>query len=338
MTNDLLNMKTTETAKIVSMGSYVPKNILSNADLEEMVETSDEWITKRTGIKERRIASENEAASDMGAKAAKKALENSPIPAEEIDYIIVATMSPDYLSPSTAALVQEELGITHIPAIDIQAACTGFLYGISMAKAYIESGMYRNILVIATEKMSSVIDYTDRGTCILFGDGASAAVISSKGPGLEINHVTLGADGGQADLIIIPSGGSRSPATEQTVSDHSHFVKLEGKEVFKHAVKRMGESGKACLEHENLTIDDLTWVVPHQANLRIIDALAKHLSIPQEIIYKTVHKYGNTSASSIPLALHDLLEEHNVKANDKFLLVAFGAGLTWGGAILTKTP
>ncbi|MEM1282531.1 MAG: beta-ketoacyl-ACP synthase III [Chlamydiota bacterium] len=330
-------MKAPEKAKIISMGSYVPKSILTNTQLEQMVETSDEWILKRTGIKERRIAGKDEAASDMGTEAAKQALSKSPIPAEKIDYILVATMSPDYLSPATAAIIQKNLGLSHIPAIDIQAACTGFLYALSMAKAYVESGMYRNILVIATEKMSFVTDYTDRGTCILFGDGSSAAVISTEGSGLEINTITLGADGGQANLIIVPSGGSRSPATEETVKEQDHFVKLEGKEVFKHAVKRMAESGKICLENENLTIDDLAWVVPHQANLRIIDALAKHLNIPQEIIYKTVHKYGNTSASSIPMALTDLIEEKTIQPNDKFLLVAFGAGLTWGGAVLTQT-
>jgi 3-oxoacyl-[acyl-carrier-protein] synthase III len=331
-------MNTPPKAKIISLGSYVPKNILTNSDLEKMVETSDEWITKRTGIKERRIADKDEATSDMGTEAVKEALKNSPIPAEDIDFIIVATMSPDHLSHSTAAIIQNNIGLGHIPAVDIQAACAGFLYGLSMAKAYIESGMYKNILLVATEKMSSVTDYTDRGTCILFGDGASAAVISSEGPGLKIDYVTLGADGNQADLIIIPSGGSRSPATKQSVEENRHFVKLEGKEVFKHAVKRMGQSGKKCLEHENLTMNDLNWVIPHQANERIIDALVKHISIPQEIVYKTVHKYGNTSASSIPIALGELIQEKGIQPNDKLLLVAFGAGLTWGGAILTQTP
>lgn len=324
-------------AKIVSLGSYVPKNILSNTDLEKMVETSDEWITKRTGIRERRIADRDEAASDMGSEAAKEAISNGEIPHDAIDYIIVATMSPDHLSPSTAAIIQKNLSLGHVPAIDIQAACTGFLYGLSQAKAYIESGMYKNILLVATEKMSSVIDYEDRGTCVLFGDGASAAIISAEGSGLEIDHVALGADGKQADLIIIPSGGSRSPASQENLDNRQHFVKLEGKEVFKHAVRRMAQSGRMCMEKENLSISDLKWVVPHQANLRIIDALVKQMSIPDEIVYKTVHKYGNTSASSVPLALDELIKTHPPKPDDKLLLVAFGAGLTWGAVLLTQS-
>lgn len=324
-------------ARIVSLGSYVPKNVLSNADLERMVETSDEWITQRTGIKERRIADPHEAASDLGTEAARKALSKSPIPADQIDYILVATMSSDHLTPSTAAIIQNNLGIGPIPALDIQAACTGFLYGLSLAKAYIESGMYRNILLVATEKMSFATDYTDRSTCILFGDGASAAVISSEAPGLEINYVSLGADGTLANLIVIPSGGSRSPPTAETVEKNLHFIKLEGKEVFKHAVKRMAQSATHCLERENLAIGDLAWVVPHQANLRIIEALAKVLGVPEEAVYKTIHKYGNTSASSIPLALDGLLQEKEVKPDDKLLLIAFGAGLTWGGALLTQS-
>lgn len=323
-------------ARIVSLGSYVPQRVLSNADLEGMVETTDEWIVKRTGIKERRIAAKDEATSDMGTEAAKRALQKCSMPVEEIDYILVATMSPDYLSPSTAAIIQKNLGLRNVPAMDIQAACTGFLYGLSLAKAYIQSGMYRNILLVAAEKMSSVTDYTDRSTCILFGDGASAAVISAYGPGLEIDYVTLGADGTQAELIVVPSGGSRSPATHETVEQHLHFVKLEGKEVFKQAIKRMQQAGLECLNQQKLAVSDLAWVVPHQANERIIDALAKQLAIPPEIVYKTVHKYGNTSASSIPLALDDLLQEKKIEPNDNLLIVAFGAGLTWGGALLTQ--
>ncbi len=323
-------------ARIVGMGAYLPKRIFKNEEFESMVETSDEWIVTRTGIKERRVAADNEFTSDMGFQAAKEALEKAKMTASEIDLIIMATMSPDYISSSSAAIVQSLLDIPNTPAFDIQAACSGFLYALSTAKAYVESGMYKNILVICSEKMSTYIDYSDRTTCILFGDGAGAAVVSNKGEGLAIDTIAVGADGKGASLISIPAGGVRSPATPQTVAEKMHYIRMEGKEVFKFAVRQMMASAKKCLEDAGLTEGDVRWLVPHQANIRIMEAILKGFEIPNERMYQTIHKYGNTSASSIPIALSELTSNHSLLPNEHILLVAFGAGFTWGAAILTK--
>jgi 3-oxoacyl-[acyl-carrier-protein] synthase-3 len=324
-------------ARIVGLGSYLPKRILTNKDLEQMVDTSDEWIVSRTGMKERRIAEKDECTSDMGFFAAQKALKASGSSPDEIDLIIVATMTGDYITPATAPLIQAKLKACNAAAVDIQAACTGYLYGLSMAKAYVESKQYRTILLIASEKMSSVVNYKDRNTCVLFGDGASAAVIKDQGKGLIIDTVCLGADGELAQLLMIPAGGSRSPATEETVVKGDHFLKMEGKEVFKHAVRRMVAASKECLTKAGLTQEQVGWIIPHQANLRIIEAIAKNFNLPTERVYKIVHKYGNTSASSVAIALDELIQEHSPKADEHLLLVAFGAGLTWAAAILTTT-
>lgn len=323
-------------ARIIGMGSFLPKKVLTNQDLEKMVETTDEWIVSRTGMKERRIAGPDEAPSVMGANAAKIALAESKISVKDVEIIIVATMTPDYITPSTAALVQAQLGASHAAALDIQAACTGFLYGISMAKAYIEAKIYRNVLVIASEKLSTIINYKDRNTCVLFGDGASAALISDRGAGFLLDSLCLGADGELAELLMIPAGGACKPTTCETVAQGLHFLRMEGKEVFKHAVRRMTASAKECLNKAGLTEDQVNWLVPHQANIRIIEALAKSFNIPSEKVYKTVHKYGNTSASSVAIALEELIHEKNILSNEKILLVGFGAGLTWGAAVLTK--
>lgn len=318
------------------MGSFLPGKILTNQDLEKMVETSDEWIVSRTGMKERRIANPDEPPSLMAIHAAQKALEDSQISAGDIDMILVATMTPDYITPSTAALVQAKLGASKAGALDIQAACTGFLYGLSIAKAFIESNLYRNVLVIATEKLSTIIDYKDRNTCVLFGDGASAAVVSGQGTGLAIDSFCLGADGEVSDLLMIPAGGARQPSSLETVSQGLHFLRMEGKEVFKHAVRRMTAAAKECLAKTGLTESQIDWLVPHQANIRIIEALGKSFDISHERVYKTVHKYGNTSASSVAIALEELIHEQPIKDGERILLVGFGAGLTWGALILTK--
>lgn len=323
-------------ARILSVKSYLPRKILTNQDLEKMVDTSDEWIVSRTGMRERRLAEPNEFPSDMGAAAAIKALEAAQISPDKVDMIIVATMSPDYLSPSTANLIQAKLKATHAAAMDIQAACTGFLYALSIAKAFIESNFYKTILVIATEKMSAFIDYKDRSTCVLFGDGAAASVVSDKGPGLKIDTMCLGADGTLADLLKIPAGGSRYPASQETVSQGLHYFKMSGHEVFKHAVRRMTAAARECLEKAGLDESQVSWLIPHQANKRIIDAIAKHFNIAEERVYKTVHKYGNTSASSIAIALDELQEEYMFKEGEHLLLTAFGGGLTWGASVLSK--
>jgi 3-oxoacyl-[acyl-carrier-protein] synthase III len=322
-------------ARIIAMGAYLPERILTNKELEKMINTSDEWIVSRTGIKERRIAGPNEFTSDMGTEAAKKALIKANLTANQIDLILVATMTPDYISSSTAALIQAQLGAT-AAAVDLQAACTGFIYALSIAKAYIDSGMYQNILLIASEKMSTYLDYQDRGTCVLFGDGAAAAVISNTGSGLSIETVCLGADGSLANLGMIQAGGVRYPASKETLEAKMHYFKMDGKEVFKHAVRQMSACAKKCLNAAAVKEEELAWLVPHQANLRIMMALAKGFNLPEERMYKTVHKYGNTSASSIAIALEELIEKHEILAGQHILLVAFGVGLTWGAAVLKK--
>lgn len=324
-----------EKAKIIGLGSYLPERVLSNTDLEKMVETSDEWITTRTGMKERRLAAKDEFTSDMGLQAAKRAIDDAGITAEEIDLILFATLTPDYIFPSTACIIQQHLGAVNAAAMDMQAACTGYLYGLSMAKAYVESGQYKNVLLIAAEKLSSIVNYEDRNTCVLFGDGASACVVGAGKKGYTIENVSLGADGHQCDLLILPAGGSKKPASLETVKDGLHFIQMEGKEVFKHAVRRMESAVKSCLDATGLKEEGISWMVPHQANIRIIEALAKRFKVEKERVYLTIHKYGNTSASSVGIALDELLTEKEVKDGEHIVLFAFGAGLTWGAAALT---
>lgn len=323
-------------ARITGMGSYQPKKVLSNQDLEKMVDTTDDWISSRTGMKERRIAAPDEASSDMGIEAAKKALKASGIDPAEIDLVLVATSTPDHLMPSTAAIIQASVGAENAAAFDLLAACTGFLYGLSTAKAYIESGMYRNVLLVASEKMSSFIDYQDRSTCVLFGDGASAAVISAEGDGFALESVCLGADGSLAEMLIIPGGGSRIPLNEKALNERQQYFKMSGKEVFRHAVRKMSAAAKESLALAGLEENQISWLVPHQANKRIIDALSKRFQIPLDKIGKTVHKYGNTSAASVAMTLEELVTENPIQDGEHLLLVAFGSGLTWGASVITK--
>lgn len=324
-------------ARIIGLGSYLPEKILTNSDLEKLVETSDEWIVSRTGMRERRIAGPSECTSDMGAASAKKALEAAKLAAADLDLILVATMTPDYICPSTAGVIQHLIGATNAAAVDIQAACTGFLYALSMAKAYVESGMYAKILVVASEKMSAFVDYADRNTCILFGDGACSAIVARDGAGWLVETMCLGAEGGLADLVIIPAGGARHPASVETLQAKEHCIKMQGKEVFRHAVRRMKAAAHQCLAQAGLQEKDISWLVPHQANERIVDAIAKAVEIPLEKVFKTVHKYGNTSASSIAIALEELTGKTAFFSGQHILLVAFGGGLTWGAALITKT-
>jgi 3-oxoacyl-[acyl-carrier-protein] synthase III len=332
----VVQAKKDKQARIIGTGSYLPEKILSNHDLEQMVETSDEWITTRTGIKERRLAHSQEFTSDMGVQAAHKALAAAGKQASEIDLILVATLTPDFIFPSTAALIQHALKAPQAAAFDFQAACTGYLYGLSIAKGYIEAGLYKNILLIASEKLSSIVNYQDRNTCVLFGDGAAACVISDEGVGFTIQEVCLGADGELAKLLIQPAGGCRKPASMETVLNHEHCIAMDGKEVFKHAVRRMENAAKECLVKAGLCEEAIGWLIPHQANERIIDAIAKRFGIAEEKVYKTVHKYGNTSASAVAIALDELISEKPIQIGENVLLVAFGAGFTWGAAILSK--
>lgn len=323
-------------ARIIGLGAYLPERVLTNSDLEKMVETSDEWITSRTGMKERRLAAEDEYTSDLGFEAAQRALKDSGLKADEIDLILVATITPDHIFPSTACLIQSRLGATNAAAMDMQAACSGYIYALSMAKAYIESGMHKNILIVASEKLSSIVNYEDRNTCVLFGDGASACVVSGTKPGYVIENVSLGCDGKQSELLILPAGGSKRPASVETVQAGEHFIKMEGKEVFKHAVRRMEGAVMDCLDASGLAKEEISWMVPHQANLRIIEALARRFAVPKEQVYLTIHKYGNTSASSVGIALDELVKENNVRKGERIILFGFGAGLTWGAAALTS--
>lgn len=324
-------------ARITAMASYLPERVLRNSDLEKIVDTTDEWIVTRTGMKERRIAAEGEHTSHMGARAAERALEKAGMDVSEVELVLVATMTPDHFAPSTAALIQDKIGAKNAFAMDFQAACSGYLYGLSMAKAYVESGMYSNVLLVAAEKLSTFMNYKDRDTCILFGDGAAASVITDKGEGMEIRTVDLGTDGSQSDILMIPAGGSGIPTSHETIDGGQHFIKMNGKELFKHAVRRMEGAVKKCLDRNNLREEDISWLVPHQANLRIIDGLAKRFSIPAEKVYVNIHKYGNTSAPSVAIALDELTQEEQVDNGENVMLVAFGAGLTWGSTLLTKT-
>ncbi|MBN1914343.1 MAG: ketoacyl-ACP synthase III [Parachlamydiales bacterium] len=324
-------------AKIVGTGSYLPQKILTNFDLQNMVETSDEWIVTRTGIHERRLAQENEFTSTMGLAAAKKAIDDAQKIPQDIDCIIVATLTPDYIFPSTACLIQHALGING-PAFDMQAACSGYIYGLSIAKAFVENGQYKNVLIVASEKLSSIVDYSDRTTCVVFGDGAAACVVSLEGKGLSIDSVKLGASGEYADLLILPGGGCRHPATHETVDQKMHYLRMKGNEVFKHAIRNMESAVRECLADLHLEESNIDWLIPHQANKRIIDALAKrfsHLS-EEKVVQNVISKYGNTSASSIGIALDELRKEGKVQHHEKIVFTAFGAGFTWGAAIVTN--
>jgi 3-oxoacyl-[acyl-carrier-protein] synthase III len=325
-------------AQIIGTGSYLPTRILTNGDLEKIVQTSDEWIVSRTGMRERRIARADEFTSDMGAAAARAALTDAQLAPEEVDFILVATLTPDYPCPSTACLIQNLIGAKSAGAVDLQATCSGFLYALAIARSFVCSGFYRNVLVIATEKLSAITDYQDRATCILFGDGASACVVSSqtRKKGLVITGIHLGADGEHAELVVVPAGGCRNPPSQQTIERRDHYLHMEGNEVFKHAVRRMEAACKTCLEQAGVAEGEVSWLIPHQANIRIIDAMAKrfeHLS--SERIFKTLHKYGNTSASSVGIALDELCKQREVCSGERLLLTAFGSGLTWGAALLT---
>jgi len=323
-----------------SIGAYVPEKILDNEELSSMVDTSDEWITKRTGIKERHIAAETEYTSDLGVKAAQKAIERSGVAPEDIDMVITATISPDYFCmPSTATIISTKLGLKNVTAFDISAACTGFVYILSIAKAFIESGMKKNVLIIGAEKLSAITDYTDRGTCILFGDGAGAAMISATEDKSEaIIDVHTGADGEYADLLMTPNGGSGSAHDALDEEANSCFMQMKGNETFKVAVRTLTKDVKEILADNNIASEDIVHFVPHQANYRIIKAVGDALKLREEQVVLTVAKYGNTSGASIPMAINDVYENGELKKGELMLLDAFGGGLTWGSALVPFSP
>lgn len=318
---------------IVGVGCYLPPKVLTNKDLEKMVDTSDEWIMKRTGIKERRIADDDTAASDMAKEASEEAIKDAGFKPEEIDLIVVATITPDMPLPSTACILQEKIGAKNAAAFDISAACAGFIYAIATAEAFIKTGLYKNALVVGSEKMSSITDWKDRNTCILFGDGAGAVVLKSVERG-GILSVYLGSDGSKADLLKIPSGGSKSPASKKTIEDRAHYVKMSGSELFKHAVKLMAEAGNKVVSALGFTCDDIDWVIPHQANIRILNAVANRMKLNSKKLYLNIRRYGNMSSASTAVALVEAVKEGRIKKGDIIVLDAFGAGLVWGAMLI----
>jgi len=321
---------------ILATGSYAPARILTNAELTKMVDTSDEWIFSRSGIRERHIAAPDEATSDMAVAAARVALADAHLTAADIDLLIVATVTPDMPVPAVSCIIQAKLGLrTNVACFDLNAACSGFVYALDTASAMLTSGRYRRALVIGAEKLSAITDWKDRTTCVLFGDGAGAVVLGvSHEPGVGLIGTQLGAYGESTDLLCVPKGGSSFPATAESIAAGDHFLKMKGKEVFKIAVRAMEEAARDILEHHHLRADQIELVIPHQANLRIIEAISQYLKVPMERFYVNVDRFGNTSSASIPIALDEARRLGRIKRGDYTLLVAFGAGLTYGSALI----
>ncbi len=323
-------------AAITGCGMYFPERVLSNADLAKMVETSDEWIVTRTGIRERRAAAPGQAASDLAVPASRQALAEAGIAPADLGAIILATMTPDMLFPSSACFLQAALGAVPCAAFDLLAACSGYVYALSMAQALVVSGQARHVLVVASEVLTKFTDYEDRTSCILFGDGAGATVVSAAAPGApgEVLHTTLGADGANSGSMTLPGGGSRYPAGPESLEQRLHYIKLRGREVFQLAVRKIVEVVNQCAEACGITMADISLLVPHQMNLRIIQASSERLGIPMDRVFVNIDRYGNTGAATVPIALHEAHTQGRLKRGDLVVLVTFGAGLSWSGAVL----
>ncbi|OOC64287.1 beta-ketoacyl-ACP synthase III [Paenibacillus ihbetae] len=319
---------------IIGTGKYVPEKILTNQDLEKMVDTSDEWIVSRTGIRERHVAAEHEATSDLAYHAAVNALKSAGMHAEDLELIIVATITPDMFFPSTACLLQDRLGAKKAAAFDLSAACSGFVYGLATATNFVKTGMYNNALVIGVDCLSRITDYSDRNTCVLFGDGAGAAIVGEVPEGRGFQAFDLGAEGAGGAHLYIEAGGSRLPASAETVNTNKHYIYMNGREVFKFAVRVMGSATEAVLAKAGIDKKDIDLFIPHQANIRIIKSAMERLELPEEKVVINVDKYANTSAASVPLALVEAQESGRLKPGDKVLMVGFGGGLTWGSSVL----
>jgi 3-oxoacyl-[acyl-carrier-protein] synthase-3 len=319
---------------IAGVGSYVPERVITNKDLERMVDTTDEWITSRTGIQARRVAATDEFTSDLAANAALRAMKKSGIKPEEIDLIILATITPDMPFPSTACLVQQKIGAYRAAAFDIEAACSGFIFGLEIGQQFIMSRTYNTVLVIGAEKLSSIVNWTDRNTCVLFGDGAGAAILQNRPNTHGLLTACMGSDGQKADLLSMPAGGSRCPASRESVEAGLHYLRMDGKETFKNAVQAMYSAAQEVLRRCEIDIAQIKCIIPHQANLRIIDAVSKRLGANPEQLFINLHKYGNTSAASVAIALDEAVESRRIQRGDLILLVVFGAGLTWGAAVI----
>jgi 3-oxoacyl-[acyl-carrier-protein] synthase-3 len=329
---------TPRSVRITGWGMYAPERRLTNADLERVVDTSDEWIVSRTGIRERRIAARHETTATLAAIAGKRAIAVAGLQPDDIDVILVATLTPDYWMPSTGALVKEAIGNTHAAAMDVAAACSGLVYGYSVADAYLRSGMFKNALVVGSETLSRYLDFSDRGTCILFGDGAGAVVLSAsdeEGGGMQGMELTTDPDG--AYMIWLPSGGSRSPASGQTLARGEHYIRMEGRETYRYATKTMATTALKAIERAGWKPDQIDLFIPHQANVRIIESVAKGLGLPMDKMFVNLDRYGNTSAASVGIALAEAVDSGRIKIGDKIVLVAFGAGLTSGGIALEWT-
>jgi 3-oxoacyl-[acyl-carrier-protein] synthase-3 len=321
-------------ASILGTGRYLPRQVVTNADLAKRIDTSDEWIHSRTGIRQRRIAGEGELPSDMAAEAAKLAMAKAGIEVDQLDAIIVATLTPDYPFPATACVVQHKLGATKAFTFDLQAACSGFIYGLAVAEGLIAAGTARYVLVVGSEKLSTITDWKDRNTCVLFGDGAGAAVLGPATDRGRLMSLYLGADGSMVPKLLQPAGGSAMPANAESVAKRMHYLKMDGKEVFKFAVRIMGEASAEAVRRANWEAKDIALFVPHQANLRIIEAAAKFMDLPMERVFINLDQYGNTSAASVAIALDEAQEQGRLKAGDKAVMVAFGAGLTWASCAI----
>ena len=321
-------------AHVTGWGRYAPSQILTNHDLERMVDTSDEWITTRTGIKERRIAAKTEFTSDLGAQAARRAMERAGVTADQIELIVVATITPDMPFPSTACLVQEKIGAHRAAGFDLEAACAGFIYGLEIAQQFIMSRTYDTVLVIGAEKLSSIIDWKDRNTCVLFGDGAGAAILQNRPQAHGLLTAVMGADGRKADLLFMAGGGSRCPASAESVAARMHYLRMEGKETFKSAVQAMQTAAQEALRRCEIDITRIKCIIPHQANRRIVDAVGERLGAKPEQLFVNLDKYGNTSAASVAIALDEAVASGRIQRGDLILMVVFGAGLTWGAAVI----
>jgi len=319
---------------VVAVGSYVPERVLTNAELAQMVDTSDEWITTRTGIRERHVAADGEVTSDLAVKAAQHALQKAGISADAVDLIIVATITPDMPFPSTACFVQEKLKAFKATCFDIQAACSGFIYGLEVARQFVANGTANTALVIGSEKLSCITDWQDRSTCVLFGDGAGAAVVTSRPGTRGVISTSIASNGKLTHLLNLPGGGSIYPTSPQTVKDRLHYLKMAGKEVFKYAVNAMVDAANQALKKASMKIDQVNLIIPHQANMRIIQAIGDRLGAPPEKYFVNLERYGNMSAASIPVALDEAVQKGLVKRHDIVLLVAFGGGFTWGATLL----
>lgn len=324
-------------ALITGWGMYAPSRVMTNHDLEKLVDTSDEWIVSRTGIRERRIAADDETTTTLSVHAARDALAVAGMSPDELDLVIVGTCSPDYYMPATAVLVAHELGATRAAGFDLMAACSGFVFSLATATAYVRSGMYRNVLVIGVELLSRFLDYTDRNTCVLFGDGAGAVIVSASDAPGGLMGLDMYSDGSGKEGIIFPAGGSACPTTPKTVAEGGHFVHMAGKEVYRYATRQLAESAKSALRDAGLKVDDVDQFLFHQANLRIIESVQNAVGIPPEKTYLNIEKYGNTSAASVPMALVEAVADGRIQPGDRLLMVAFGAGYTAGAAVVEWT-